>query len=101
MAKAGGEGVPDAIPDEARHTEPDATGPSEPKPYPRRFALVRNTDEKGMSGEGVVAYGVQFPSGQCAYRWNTDPGTIQLAKNIYDVQYIHGHEGRTEVEFLE
>ena len=34
---------------------------------PRRFALVRHVDYTGVSGIGVVAYGVQFGDGHVEF----------------------------------
>jgi hypothetical protein len=36
---------------------------------PRRFALIRHVDYTGVSGIGVVAYGVTFADGQVVLRW--------------------------------
>ena len=63
----------------------------------RRWHLFRVTDKTGMSGEGVVASGVMFHDGTVAYKWRTDPSTLQFAESIADVQHIHGHGGKTKV----
>lgn len=68
---------------------------------PRRWRLVRNTDVNGISGTGVVAYGVQFPDGTVAYRWNSDTATTVVADSIETVASIHGHDGATVVEWLD
>jgi len=66
--------------------------------YPTRlWHLHRDEDLSGMSGTGVVAEGVQWPDGQVAYRWTTDPSTTQLASSVEDVEHIHGHGGKTRV----
>lgn len=38
----------------------------------RRFVLVRHRDVTGVSGTGVVAYGVEFPDGAAAVRWTSE-----------------------------
>lgn len=63
--------------------------------------LVRDVDVSGISGEGVVVWGIVWPDGRCAYRWNTDTATDQLADSIEHVQAIHGHNGATRVVWLD
>lgn len=70
-------------------------------PKTRRWALYRHEDATGVSGEGVVAEGVQFRDGRVAYRWTTDPRTTQTADSIDDVETIHGHAGKTEIVWLD
>lgn len=67
----------------------------------RRFKLVRNVDESGVSGTGEVAYGVQFKDGYCALRWNTATASTAFYDSIEDVEAIHGHGGLTVVEFID
>ncbi|MFD9815077.1 hypothetical protein [Streptomyces sp. NPDC059080] len=65
---------------------------------PRRVKLIRTDDTTGVSGEGHVADGVQWPDGTCALRWRTQIATHAL----YDsVEHIHGHDGATQVEFID
>lgn len=68
---------------------------------PRRFQLVRDVDVTGVSGTGVVAHGVEFPDGTCAYRWATGTATTNVADSVADVEVIHGHGGATRVEWLD
>lgn len=65
----------------------------------RKFALYRHEDASGVSGTGVVAYGVQFPppNGKCVVAWITDVGSVSVYDDINDVQSVHGHEGGTDV----
>lgn len=67
----------------------------------RRFNLVRNEDYSGVSGTGIVASGVAFGDGTVAMRWNTNTASTALYDSIEDVTTIHGHEGRTKVEFID
>lgn len=68
---------------------------------PRRFRLVRNQDESGVSGTGVVAHGVVFPDGTVAMRWATYHPSTALYGDLADVEAIHGHGGSTVLEFLD
>jgi len=93
--------VPDDVPTDATDNEPPTVPDADPEDYPSRWYLYRKRDETGISGNGVVAYGVQFPDGVVAYRWTTSPRTTQFAESIHDVQYIHGHDGKTEVRWID
>ncbi|MEW9530767.1 hypothetical protein [Microbispora sp. NPDC049125] len=61
----------------------------------RRFVLYRNEDVSGVSGVGVRVWGVQWPDGAVAYRWNTPLATTCVADKVEDVVAIHGHNGAT------
>lgn len=76
----------------------------------RRFELVRYEDESVTSGTGVVAVGVEFPSGYVEMEWlNEQNPNLNTAANghasypggIEDVRRVHGHGGRTEVQWLD
>jgi hypothetical protein len=49
----------------------------------RLFVLVRHRDPSGVSGTGVVAVG------------------DVLAGGVSDIQAVHGHDGATEVRYLD
>jgi hypothetical protein len=68
---------------------------------PRRFRLVREIDVTGVSGVGVVAYGVRFPDGAVATRWNAEIAQTCVWANVGDVVSIHGHNGATRLEWLD
>lgn len=61
----------------------------------RRFHLVREEDETGISGTGVVAEGVVFSDGRVALRWVAHEHTRStvLWDAVEDVLTIHGHGG--------
>lgn len=63
----------------------------------KEFYLRRIEDESGVSGTGVVARGMVFPSGAVVMEWQTFHSSICLYKNISDVESIHGHNGKTLV----
>lgn len=67
----------------------------------KRFYLLRREDETGVSGTGIVALGVQFPDGRCVMRWLTNPSSFGVYDSIEDVEKIHGHGGRTVVEWID
>jgi hypothetical protein len=68
---------------------------------PRRFALIRHIDYTGVSGVGVVAYGVAFADGQVVLRWcSTHPAT-SMWNSIDDMLAIHGHGEATSVEWID
>lgn len=67
---------------------------------PRIFSLVRYEDETGISGVGTVAQGVVFTDGTCAMRWNTATASTAVYDSLDDLVLIHGHGGRTQVEFI-
>ncbi len=63
----------------------------------KEFYLKRIEDESGVSGTGVVARGVVFPSGKVVLEWQTFHTSICIYQNINDVEAIHGHHGKTLV----
>lgn len=67
----------------------------------RRFNLVRNEDETGISGTGTVAQGIQFDTGRCAMAWLTSVSSIAVYDSIEDLVKIHGHGGKTVVEWID
>lgn len=67
----------------------------------RRFNLVRNKDISGVSGVGVVAWGILFPDGRVSIRWNSVRSSTNSYESLEDLVYIHGHEGATVVEWLD
>jgi hypothetical protein len=67
----------------------------------RRFQLVRHEDPTGVSGTGVVAEGVEFSTGWAALQWLTAVNSIVFYPSMENVYYIHGHNGSTEVVWLD
>jgi hypothetical protein len=68
---------------------------------PRRFQLVRSVDVSGISGVGIVAWGVQFPDGKIVTRWNGEIAQVSVWDQIEDVIAIHGHEGTTVCQWID
>jgi len=79
---------------------------------PRRFKLVRHEDNTGTSGVGIVAYGVEYVDGAVHMQWNNTYND-ELATETNGVAFkpapdgiaatreVHGHDGRTEVVFID
>jgi hypothetical protein len=67
----------------------------------RRFNLVRNEDESGVSGTGIVAQGVQFDDGTCAMRWLTEYSSTAIYNDIVELYKIHGHGGKTVIGWID
>lgn len=65
----------------------------------RLFVLVRDIDETGVSGVGVVAEGVEFSDGSCAMSWLTEASSIGVYPNIKELNRIHGHGGKARTEY--
>lgn len=63
----------------------------------KEFYLQRVEDESGVSGTGVVARGMVFPSGKVVLEWQTFHTSICIYQNLQDVEAIHGHGGKTLV----
>lgn len=67
----------------------------------RRFVFLRDQDDTGISGTGLVVMGVQYPDGRCHYRWMTDHRTDQAADSLDTLHRVHGHQGRTRIVFVD
>lgn len=68
---------------------------------PRRFQLFRIEDETGVSGTGVIVEGVEFSDGSVALRWLSDRTSTAIYGSIDDVEAIHGHGGKTRVQWID
>lgn len=67
----------------------------------RRFYLLRHRDVSGVSGEGKVAEGVEFENGMCALSFSSSYQHANVYTNMRAVREVHGHEGATEVVFVD
>ncbi len=94
----------------SRHANLDGAGARPGRPgtsadgdgvLPRRFALVRHVDYTGVSGVGVVAYGVVFFDGQVALRWCSNHPATSLWNSLEDMMFVHGHGSATSVEWID
>jgi hypothetical protein len=72
----------------------------------RRFYLQRNQDISGVSGLGHIAEGCQFDNGWCALVWltpnnNENDEVHGYYRSIERLVKIHGHEGATQVIWVD
>lgn len=67
----------------------------------RKFVLVRTEDMTGTSGVGVVAEGIQFSNGQVVIHWISQLEAINVYANALVLEQLHGHQGRTTVQWLD
>lgn len=67
----------------------------------RRFNLMRIEDASGVSGVGIVAEGCEFSNGLCALTWLTRYRSVCMYTSIKELEAVHGHEGRTRVEWVD
>lgn len=69
----------------------------------RRFRLVRHEDVSGVSGTGVITHGVEWPDGAVCVRWSVPgmPPSTSVWDSIEHVIAVHGHQGKTEVEWID
>lgn len=63
--------------------------------------LRRHHDISGVSGLGDVAELAEFSDGAVAVRWHGDHPSTAVWNDIRDVEFIHGHQGATEIVFAE
>lgn len=68
---------------------------------PRRFHLKRNRDVSGVSGVGIVAEGAVWSSGAVALHWPGRPQATSVWASIDDLVTAHGHNGATEVVWID
>jgi hypothetical protein len=68
----------------------------------RRFVLDRGVDVSGVSGTGIVAEGVQLTNKLCVVHWFGEWGTTVVHhEGIASIKHIHGHDGKTQVVWLD
>lgn len=68
----------------------------------RTFWMIRDEDVTGVSGTGVVAQGVEFDDGTVCLRWTVgEHRSTVLWPSIASVEAIHGHDGKTTIEFAQ
>lgn len=67
----------------------------------KRFHLVREEDQSGVSGTGTVAEGCLFTGGKCVLVWLTQYKSVAVYDAIEELDAIHGHGGRTRIEWID
>lgn len=71
-------------------------------PVPRRFYLDRKVDASGVSGTGMVATGVVFPTGKAVIEWIVgDHPSIETHDTLEDCMAVHGHGVNTQVVWVD
>ena len=75
-------------------TTPDLIPKAPPKLAPRgirTFTVFRESDETGVSGDGVVIEGVELATGQCIIHWLYPPprGGIAIFESMGDFIKVH------------
>lgn len=66
----------------------------------RMFVLVRDVDISGTSGTGVVAEGTEWSNGWVSLHWLSQLGALGMYENIKVMLEVHGHDGKTRLEWL-
>jgi len=61
------------------------------------FHLQRDEDVTGISGTGIVAYGVVLPTGRVILEWTGEIRSLTVHASMTDVEKIHCHNGATKV----
>jgi hypothetical protein len=79
----------------------NADDPLARRGHMRRFLLNRTEDTSGVSGTGVVAEGIAFTDGTVVLRWTVQFKSTAVYESVEDLIAIHGHEGTTEVAWLD
>ena len=67
----------------------------------RRFILFRIKDATGVQATGVVAEGTVFTDGLSVIHWLREPYAMSVYLTLNDVIAVHGHEGRTQLHFID
>ena len=63
----------------------------------KTFHFERVEDKSGISGCGLVAFGVMFGDGQIALHWESEHSSINIYRSLEDLMYVHGHNGATKL----
>jgi len=56
---------------------------------PKRFYIVRNSDESGISGTGRVLDGVLFPGGKTVIKWRSKVSSVAIYETFEDFKLLH------------
>lgn len=63
----------------------------------RYFALDRDADISGISGNGRVAYALDLPGFGALLAWDTQWPTVDFRPSMAILESIHGHNGATRI----
>lgn len=67
----------------------------------RRFYLKRNVDVSGVSGVGAVLEGCQFDDLRVVVTWLSEKHVIAMYDDIETIIAIHGHNGSSEIVWID
>jgi hypothetical protein len=70
----------------------------------RIFKMVRNGDETGVSGTGVVADGIEFPNGMVSVCWRSKTPSVNVYRSFVEFKHVHidAHPSNdTEIKWAE
>ena len=67
----------------------------------RRFILNRLEDVSGISGTGPVAEGIVLHDGRVVLCWYGPYKTIEFVQDLETILNVHGHCGRTVIEWID
>lgn len=51
--------------------------------------MVRNSDETGVSGTGVVLDGVVFPNGMVSICWRSQTPSVTFFRSFVEFKHVH------------
>ncbi|MGE3912877.1 MAG: hypothetical protein AB7K36_28440 [Chloroflexota bacterium] len=54
-----------------------------------------------MSGTGIVAEGVLFSTDKVVLSWCSEYRSVTVFDTVADLETVHGHEGRTRIQWLD
>lgn len=64
------------------------------------FNLVREQDNTGISGLGIVASGVEFDDGLCVLRWKGEYKTTVIHESIESIKKINCSHSKSTIVYL-
>ena len=67
----------------------------------RRFYLRRDTDESGVSGQGIVAEGVELSSGKVILTFRSHLGSVQILDRVKVRKSTSDHKGATKIVWID
>lgn len=77
---------------------PDKTGG---QPGPASFQMIRHRDVTGVSGTGLIGEGTQFRDGTTVFRWYGEHPSTSVWPSVDELVAVHGHQGATELRWLD
>jgi hypothetical protein len=67
----------------------------------KRFMLNRLVGDTGCTGTGIIAEGIIFSNGVCVITWVVGTCSVVVYDNLDDMVKVHGHGGKTIVEWID